>query len=373
MQTKDGKSNNIKIVPTVIIAPHISRDANSYLDSLIESFSQVQVENRFPLCIISGINNYNQYLLDIMSLTGAKFIKKYIDPETFEKDKKEGLAPTPNNLNTFAGKAEQVIVDALTTHIINPQNMYEKGTTTYTTFFNNYIDELKELLHKYEETREELVKIGNLKRRINILQGNMVDLFVGGIGIADRDSLRDSIEDAVLNCRSAAKAGVGYGANYEGLWASYNLSKKYADIVHQYGEIVKPTDKYFGTDKEEMYITYLKYEILLFIRKAYLDLCVDLYRPYLEVRHDPSEFKEVIEDSVKEHNGPLNIITETYDQCVLTSIETEPVMLEAISRIITLLFNTNQFILPDARFNIYEMNKNSSTQIIDASKGKTQP
>jgi hypothetical protein len=52
---------------------------------------------------------------------------------------------------------------------------------------------------------------------------------------------------------------------------------------------------------------------------------------------------------------PFNILTEEYDDLVLTSIKTEPAILEAISRIITTLFNTNQFLVPDPRFNIYEM------------------
>jgi hypothetical protein len=40
-------------------------------------------------------------------------------------------------------------------------------------------------------------------------------------------------------------------------------------------------------------------------------------------------------------------------------------MLYAIKKIITLLFNTNQFIVPDPRFNIYEMNDESFTTTID--------
>ena len=149
-------------------------------------FSNAPIENRLPLCIVSGISNDNQYLLDIMNLTGAKFIKKYIDSETYEKDKKEGLAPTPATLRSFAGKAEQVVCDALSTRIINPLNMYEEGTMTHTTFFNNYIDQLKDLLYKYEETRQELVKIGRLKRRIKILNF-FSDIMYNGIHIKKRD------------------------------------------------------------------------------------------------------------------------------------------------------------------------------------------
>ena len=50
-------------------------------------------------------------------------------------------------------------------------------------------------------------------------------------------------------------------------------------------------------------------------------------------------------------------MTEEYDDLVLTSIKTEPAILEAISRIITTLYNTNQFLVPDPRFNIYQMDK----------------
>ena len=126
--------------------------------------------------------------------------------------------------------AVKVVVDALTTRIIGPKMMYEDDGKTYTEFFNNYIQQLQTTLDKYEETKEELVKIGNLKRRINILKANMVDLYVGGIGVADRDALRDSVEDAVLNCRSAAKEGVGHAANFEGLSAFNKLNTKYSDI-----------------------------------------------------------------------------------------------------------------------------------------------
>ena len=43
-------------------------------------------------------------------------------------------------------------------------------------------------------------------------------------------------------------------------------------------------------------------------------------------------------------------------------------MLDAIAKIISLLFNTNQFLVPDARFNIYEQvredNENMAAQFI---------
>lgn len=365
MKEAISKGKEVKTLPvsTLIIAPHISRDANSYIDSLIKMFSNAPIENRLPLCIVSGISNDNQYLLDIMNLTGAKFIKKYIDHETYENDKKEGLAPTPATLKSFAGKAEQVICDALSTRIINPLNMYEEGTMTYTTFFKNYIDQLKDLLYKYEETRQELVKIGRLKRRINILQGNMVDLFVGGIGIADRDSLRDSIEDAVLNCRSAAKEGVCSGANFEGLITIGTMlgdSEKAIRETKEEAELLN--EKYQNSIKLELEDIDIRNYVIQVIDAAYRKLYIKLYLPYYD--DDETKTQQVIYQS-KIQGCPLNIITGKYDDSVLTSIKTEPAMLEAISKIISLLFDTNQFLLPTAQFNIYEMTANSKTTYVE--------
>ena len=301
-----------------------------------------------------------------MSLTGAKFIKKYIDPESYKADKEAGLAPTPMNITTFAGHAESVIMDALTTRIINPQNMYDENKI-HTTFFKNYIEQLEDLLAKYEETRQEILKIGQLKRRIKILQGNMVDLFVGGIGISDRDSLKDSIEDAVLNCRSAAKEGIGYGANYEGLTVfnamgieyqkekedsdSAEVNEKYKDNVDNYRQNLLAIQAVLGV-----------------ITKAYFKLATQLYLPYCDNNIEQATYlvAQSLAATNPKNRCPFNIITGSYDGTVLTSIKTEPAMLEAIAKIISLLFNTTQFLLPDARFNIYEMTEKSSTKVIES-------
>ena len=61
---------------------------------------------------------------------------------------------------------------------------------------------------------------------------------------------------------------------------------------------------------------------------------------------------------------PFNILSEDFDGKVLTSIKTEPAILDSISRIITLLFQTNQFLVPDARFNIYNMEEESKEEYI---------
>lgn len=379
------KGQQISTYPssTVIICPHISRDANSYIDQLINSFSQMTPETRWPLCIITNISNDNEYLHDIRALTDAKFIKKYIDPKQVEEDKKNGLYPTQKNIKSFAGHAQKVVADAISTRIINPKMMYKEGTTEYTDFFKNYLDQLENLLAKYQETREELIKIGNLKRRINILKGNMVDLFVGGIGISDRDSLRDSVEDAVLNCRSAAKDGVGFGANFEGIRVFSDMEKIVAEktksieeqrqkLSDKLKEIDTNKDTYTKEEYEKklsimktelielknVYTNYaLEKAVISSILASYLVLISKIYLPYCD--DDQTQASRLIAMSLANTDTtkrvPFNILTEDFDGKVLSSIETEPCMLDAISKIISLLFDTNQFLVPTAQFNIYTM------------------
>ena len=333
----------------VIISPKISRDANSYIDELIVSYTQLAPSQRPKFCMVTNLENDNQYLTDIAKLTGARFIKKYIDPVTYKMDKKNGLAirEDGSNVLAFAGKAEKVIVDATTTRIINPLFMYDEDGN-YTDFFNEYIAQLKDLLRTYEETHEEIGKIGRLKRRINILQSNMVDLYVGGIGTSDRVPLTDSVEDAVLNCRSAAAEGVGYGANYEGLRV-FNAM----DIQFQKNFAENP-----DSERDKIYAL-----VSSVVIRAYWKLVAAIYEPYFENEEKALNLvRFMIAAEDHKYRQPFNIVTEEFDGCVLTSIQTEPAILDSISRIVTILFNTNQFVLPDPRFNIY---KDMDTSIYD--------
>ena len=64
---------------------------------------------------------------------------------------------------------------------------------------------------------DDIATIAITKRRLNALKANMVDYLIGGVASIDRNADLDLVEDAVLNCRSAARDGVGYGASFMGL------------------------------------------------------------------------------------------------------------------------------------------------------------
>lgn len=321
----------------IIICPFISRDANAYLDRLISAFTQATPENRYHFCIVSDMNDDPAKLIDIMKLTGAKFIKKYIDPAQYEADKKTGFAPTPKNINTFYGTAERVLIDSVSTRIINPSKMRDENGKL-TSFFQNYVSELKDILDKKEETRADIVDIMKLKRRIHNILGNMVDLYVGGIGTSDKRSLLDFVDDAVLNCRSASKEGVGYGASFDALIVANEMLSHYEKLAAE----------------AEAPIMKAKAQMMGVIMAAYLSIVKKLYKNYYNTEEET--VKEILESIATKENqdrGPFNIITEEYDGRVLTSIQTEIAILESLSKIITIIFDTNQYLVPSPQFNCY--------------------
>ena len=213
-----------EIIPTIIMAPRLSRDYSAYIDTLMQSIAATPAANRGMLNIITDIQGCDmEQFEDICDLCGCKYIKKYLDPEIQKKDIENGLAPTPDNISTFAGTAELVSSDAYKTTFVNPQRMFDvKGN--HSELFNQRTDYLQKQIDKLTVEGNTTTEIYTLKKRLNSLKGKMVEIYIGGITVADRDAERDLLEDAVLNCRSAAINGVGYAANFEGYRASISVS-----------------------------------------------------------------------------------------------------------------------------------------------------
>lgn len=302
-------------VPTVILAPTLSRDMSSYMAKLVEFMYRFEDETtKPPFLLITNIHQRDQFS-DISRLCGCTPIKKYINADQHKLDIEQGLAATPETILSFAGKADIVESDLSKTKFVNPKLMHdEKGELS--TMFNTLVNFLESELKKAYEENEDVQFTGTLKRRINSLKANMVEYLVGGVSASDRDSLRDLVEDSVLNCRAAARHGVGYGANFEGFRAAHALK-----------------------DKGGMY------EI---IYNAYKELISILYSTSLQT----DEVVDKIVDSLA-HDMPCNLRTGEFDGKVLCSITTDIVVLDAISQIITLMFTSNQFLTPTPVHNKY--------------------
>lgn len=311
------------IVPTIIMAPRISRDYSAYMDTLMNSIANTPAANRGLLNIITNIQGCDmEQFEDICDLCGCKYIKKYLDPEIQKKDIESGLAPTPDNIDTFAGTAELVSSDAYKTTFVNPEKMFN-ANGDHSILFNQRIDYLQKQIDKLTIEGNTTTEIYTLKKRLNSLKGKMVEIYIGGVTVADRDAERDLMEDAVLNCRSAALNGVGYAANFEGLRASERVIRELSGTQY--------------------------FDVALIIKEAYYDISEYLYN---SITHNSDDSIDFMKKSL-EKGCPFNIITKEFDKKVLSSIDTDVCIIDTISKIVTIMATANQFILPTINVNNY--------------------
>lgn len=329
-------------IPTVITCPRLSRDMSASLKLLANQLYQIDqsglTTQKPPVLIITDVTGADEAIMDdIANLCGCKSIRKYIDPNMLKKDQEAGNAPTVENVFDFYGECEQVVADTKKTKFINPKHMHiyeEDGTVKDDPVYTGMVNFLEEEIRNAEETDGTIKEIALYKRRLSALKSNMVEYLVGGITVAERDSYKDLVEDAIKNCRSAAKYGVGYAANWEALNACCNCYITLSD------------------DIEDL----LKYDILRVITISYYEIQEILYST---VCSDIDQVDEYIDKSLYEYNaGPYNISSGTLlgkvpEGNVKCSIMLDINILDTLSKIISLMVTCNQCLLQASQLNNY--------------------
>lgn len=339
--------NDEEVIPTVITCPRISKDMSATLQRLAQQLYQYDNQRaqsrKPPILIITNVLASDEAIMDdIANLCGCKSIRKYIDPKMLERDRANGSAPTIENVHEFAGEAELVVADNKKTKFINPIHMrvYDENGEVhddpiYTAMLNFLETEIKQ-----NDATDSVNDKGLMRKRLSALKANMVDYLVGGITVSDRDVLKDLVEDAIKNCKSAASSGVGYAANFEGLNAAYK----------EFAERVEKEDK---NHLEYSCETYIAYAIL----EAYINIASILYN---SVCLDQDEIDEHIMSSILDLKGPYNIssgflpkIDEYKESDVLCSIMLDINILGTLSKIITVMVTCNQCLLQSPSLNNY--------------------
>src|SRR5574344_1045940 len=330
-------SENEGPTPTVIIAPMIGRDGSGILSNLITQLYEYNKNNAInekpPIMIITNISGTDEEIAnDIERLCNCKFIKKYINADLQKADQEKGEAPTKDTITQFCGKCELVVADNSRTKFINPD-----GILNHTGIYESLVEFLKAELKNAIDNNEDKLIISRLKKRVRSLEAKLVEYLVGGISVSDRDALRDLVEDATKNCASAAEIGVGRAANYEGLEAIIS-------IIDQRSEST--------TDLEK--------DIQSCIFSAYYQSAKILYSTVV----DSKTAKDVVLQSI--HNGyPFNVMDlfESYNgnnldivrpgKDVLCSINTDIEILDAMSKVVTIMATSNQCLLQATNINTY--------------------
>lgn len=337
----EAYENNIAPTPTVIVCPRISRDMSTTLRLLANQLYQFDQQNaqsaKPPILIITNVVASDEIIMDdIANLCGCKSIGKYIDPKMLKRDQENGTAPTVDNVWEFAGKAERVISDSHKTKFINPLHMHiyeDDGTVEDDPIYTAMINFLETEIANTKST-DSAVELGLLRKRLSSLRANTVDYLIGGVTISDRDALKDLVEDAVKNCKSAAKYGVGYAANTEALRASMLVAKDY----------------FLDLDKDSV-----KRDIAKSIYYAYTDIATILYS---SVCTNEEDIEAHVYRSIL-YGVPYNISSgelpelDDLGKNVKCSIMLDIEILDTISKIITLMVTSNQCLLQAPTLNTY--------------------
>lgn len=336
------------IKPTVIVCPKIGRDIESDVDALVRQMAGLSLQDRkkFPINIITNITDVN-YINDLSYLSGATLIRKYNDIAIQTADYKIAKPLTPEMVHSYAGHCDICVTDSTKTKFINPALMYD-ANGELTDLYKNHLRDMEENLKGLRESNSSATDIGLMKRRINAYKANMVEIYVGGISETDRDSLRDLVEDAVLNCRSAAAEGIGFGANFEAFRAfNYLLKEDTKDMNELDIKSISSGEKY---------------NIYQLICNAYITLLATLYNP--GVNGDVNKAIAIANTGIVK-GKPYNIRTQEYDGAVLSSIKSDPIILDAIGKIIGVVFLTNQFFVSSFEYNVYkDMVSDENTMIM---------
>jgi len=360
--------------PTVIISTGYGNDMRNRSDQIIEQFGQYPPTQRPPVLNVTNVHDRTA-IMDLCMLSGARSIKKYNSAIEMKNDQDKGMAPTAKTIHEFAGKAEFVAADNISTKIINPAKMYEYDEATsqimhdennnpiFSQIYKSLVESCETQLKSMQKTKVDITEIYLMKKRIASLKGNMVEYLVGGISMADRDSTKDLIEDAVLNCRSAAKDGVGYGANFEAL--------------RVLNEIVKEEQNEKFTEEELKQIVSGEldpgYSMADMLLKAYTKIAVILYKS--AVGDDEQVAIQMVGLSLLK-DCPCNLrevklnktgqgfdLSDAFDKRVLSSIKSDQVILNAISKIIGLTFASNQYLTASPSTNLYEQEAEAAKHI----------
>lgn len=332
--------SNSDMIPTLIMCPYMSRDLTSVLESLetvLYSFDRddnMRVQKP-PIAIVNNLSKYTDELADISMLCGCMPIGKYIDETVQAADIEAGKAPTIDTVTEFYGFAEEVTIDKEKTRFINAADMFEKdendevvkdenGNRIYSNIYNSLVSFLKNQLEESKRLKDSAVELNRLKRRLSGLTAGLVELYIGGISVTDRESAKDLADDAVRNCRSASINGVGRAANFEGYKAAEDVA-----------------NKYYESDNEELLFANI-------IKHAYCNVIKELYSTCV-----PADEFEAVWAKSCELNRPINLRTMAFEHDVLTSIDTDVAILDCISRVVTIMFTSNQILIGEPFNNNY--------------------
>ena len=368
---KNGRS-------TIVLAPYFDEPFMQVFSSQIK---RMAMNNQVPSAAFVQVPTSTQamrnYLNDFTCLIGAQVfdyakVRMYIQlknqqaGKTNENDEYANLAANSGFTNTdeiigiCIGTATKITLSNKFTLLEN----FDTSTEVYKNTLDTITNEFLEIKAKYDKTLDFINhEYMNAHMRYIKFIGKTGIIHIGGGHDLVKQCNKDTIDDAVLACRSAFEYGYIRGFNIETIDAAYTVMKKY------------PVDS-------------IEKVCANMIACAFKDSSFDVMRnKYPEYKKDISYFRseqlwKVGKDYVTaddiinkacEDNYCYNIVTEEFEsagESIINSVSTDTEILNAAVDILTLIASSNQllsinrqFDKASARENMLEMKKAESKAV----------
>lgn len=310
-------------IPTVIMVPAmISRD----LDDMLNNLRSAMVRNPglIPLCIIKVPMVAADQYKDIITIFGNKRIRKFVTEEFHDTMVDQGVTPTLDNIDEWYNQiGGRVYVSEKKTRFTLPEDFDMSDVNAMIETYKAQLANLK------KSTTTNAGEIAVMEERIHALQNNFATLYVSGLSNMLTESMKASLEDAVLNCRSCVEHGFGYGSMFEMFRAASYMSLR---------------QKYEAGSLEEKLLTSV---VLASITDA-------ISRLYEMSGMDEYTIQDTLARNL-ENGRPINLRYMDYDDehRVLTSIRTDYEIVNALKTVITDLCTARICLLETPNMNLY--------------------
>lgn len=255
-----------------------------------------------------------ELLYDLSIMTGADIIKNSLQ-----------VVVNVNDIDKYLGYSEEVSINNKYASFTGHQNTNEESLAIIK---KSILDELKGMMdeHIYDAARSY-----ELKKRLAILNKNLVTIYVGGNSEQERATNKHLIDDAVAACKSALTHGYVIGGNLS--------------IIITCNELIKDLEKAIVASplEESANIKNLKFQQDLLRHFAFSFKSV-----YKEVLYKSALTDEEIEKTIEysiENKVVYDLTKNEFStDKIINSVKTEKEILKNVVSIIVLIITSNQFI-----------------------------
>jgi chaperonin GroEL (HSP60 family) len=219
----------LKDKPSITLINPLIFTSFEYFDEHAKLVIDLATKEKRPIVVVTEIVDSNAlntslamnlkglpiYVIRSNSLASDEVRNEFIDLAIFNDSHITG------ELEKFTNEdlGNCISVDILPNRtIFNMGQGIVKGTEIY----NKRLSEIQESLLNTPDNKPSIK--GNLKTRLNKINGISIIMYVTGRTIEEKESAKFLVEDAVLACKSAIESGYTLGSNMASFYASRNIS-----------------------------------------------------------------------------------------------------------------------------------------------------